>query len=132
MNSDENDKQGRMPSDGSSANARKAVYSKPVLHVYGSVSKLTMGASGSVADGAVMTQMAMSDRHAKQAIVRIGDHPLGVGLYLFEYKPEFRERWGHGRRLGVMADEVERVLPEAVSTGPDGYQVVDYGMLGIR
>ena len=119
--------------DGSAVvKARKAPYSRPVLHVYGSVSKLTMGTSGSVADGAVMTQMAMSDRNAKQGIVRIGDHPLGIGLYLFEYKPEFRERWGHGRRLGVMADEVERVSPQAVSAGPDGYKVVNYGMLGIR
>lgn len=124
MKSDEKDQQTK--------NTPKAVYSKPVLHVYGSVSKLTMGTNGSVADGAVMTQMAMSDRNAKRDIVRIGDHPLGIGLYLFEYKPAFRERWGHGRRLGVMADEVERVLPEAISTLPDGYKVVDYGMLGIR
>ena len=30
-----------------------------------------------------------------------------------------------------MADEVQRVLPEAVSTHPDGYKMVDYNMLKI-
>ena len=72
----------------------------------------------------------MSDRRAKQNIVRIGDHPLGVGLYLFDYKPEFRDAWGHGRQLGVMADEVEQVMPHAVSAHADGYRRVDYAMLG--
>jgi hypothetical protein len=30
-----------------------------------------------------------------------------------------------------MADEVETVLPEAVSVNHDGYKLVDYAMLGI-
>lgn len=38
---------------------------------------------------------------------------------------------GHGRQFGVMADEVEQVMPEAVSVHPDGYKMVDYAMLGI-
>jgi hypothetical protein len=76
------------------------------------------------------TQMA-SDRRTKQNIVRVGTHPVGVPLYVFDYKPEFREHCGAGRRIGVMADEVERVLPAAVSVGPNGYKVVDYGLLGI-
>lgn len=111
---------------------RKKPYSRPVLQVYGSVSKLTMGTSGSVADGAVMTQMAMCDRNAKQDIVRIGDHPLGIGLYMFEYRREFRDRWGHGRQFGVMADEVARTLPSAVAVDAQGFSIVDYGMLGIN
>ena len=52
---------------------------------------------------------------------------LGIGLYLFDYKPEFRDAWGHGRQLGVMADEVEAVMPNAVSVRADGYRTVDYG-----
>lgn len=107
----------------------KAAYLKPVLRVYGSVSKLTMGNVGSKGDGGIMTRV--SDRNAKQDVVRIGDHPLGIGLYLFEYKREFRDRWGHGRSFGVMADEVAMVMPEAVSVDLDGFKVVDYGMLGV-
>jgi hypothetical protein len=30
-----------------------------------------------------------------------------------------------------MADEVEKVMPEAVSVHPNGYKMVDYAMLGI-
>jgi len=75
--------------------------------------------------------MAASDRRTKENIVRVGDHPLGIGLYLFDYKPEFRDPWGHGRQFGVIADEVETVMPRAVSMHPDGYNLVNYGMLGI-
>lgn len=71
----------------------------------------------------------MSDRRAKQNIVRIGEHPLGIGLYLFDYKASFRDTWGHGRQLGVMADEVEQIMPHAVTVHADGCRV-DYTMLG--
>ncbi len=32
-------------------------------------------------------------------------------------------------QVGVMADEVLKVIPEAVSMDADGYYLVDYGML---
>ena len=76
--------------------------------------------------------MMMSDPRAKENVIRIGTHSLGIGLYLFDYKPEYREQWGLGRQFGVMADEVETVMPEAVSVHPDGYKRVNYGMLRIR
>jgi hypothetical protein len=72
-----------------------------------------------------------SDRRVKERVVRIGDHPLGIGLYLFDYRVEFRDEWGHGRQFGVMADEVATVTPEAVSVHESGYKVVDYALLGI-
>lgn len=58
-------------------------------------------------------------------------NPPGIGFYLFDYRPEFRDQWGHGRQFGVMADEVQAVLPEAVSVHDNVYKVVDYAMLGI-
>ena len=64
--------------------------------------------------------------------MRIGTHPSGIGLYLFNYKQNYRDAHGHGRRFGVMVDEVELVLPEAVSIGAHGYHQVDYSMLGIE
>ncbi len=75
--------------------------------------------------------MGASDRVLKQNIVPVGIHPYGIGLYLFDYKPEYRDAWGYGRQFGVIADEVEKVMPEAVSVHPDGYKMVDYAMLGI-
>jgi hypothetical protein len=35
-------------------------------------------------------------------------------------------------RVGVMAQEVLAVAPEAVSRGRDGYLRVDYGRLGLK
>jgi hypothetical protein len=72
-----------------------------------------------------------SDRALKENIVRIGTHPAGFGLYLFDYKPKCRETAGYGRQFGVMADEVEAVLPQAVVMHPNGYKMVDYALLGI-
>lgn len=112
----------------------KKTYTAPKLIRYGDVRSLTQGGAtgGSETASRDRTRMArQSDRMTKQNIVRIGVHPLGIGIYLFDYKPEYRERHGRGRQFGVMADEVERVMPEAVSEHPDGYKMVNYGMLGV-
>jgi hypothetical protein len=115
----------------------KQRYQKPSLRCYGSVSALTMGGvTGSheataESDPNRPAKMLASDPVAKENVVRIGTHPLGIGLYLFDYKPEYRVAWGHGRQFGVMADEVEQVLPAAVANHPDGYRRVNYDMLGI-
>ena len=111
--------------------ARKA-YKPPELREFGKLHLLTQGSLGNMGDGGTgMHPPAMSDRRSKHRIVRVGMHPLGIGLYLFEYKPEFHLAWGRGRQFGVMADEVESILPQAVSVDPDGYKRVNYAMLGI-
>jgi len=107
----------------------KAPYVSPKLRTYGVVSQLTAG--GGESGGDSMSMRAMSDRALKENIVRVGTHPLGIGLYLFDYKPEYRESSGFGRRFGVMADELEAVLPQAIVMHPYGYKMVDYAMLGI-
>jgi hypothetical protein len=124
---------------GTASDSPRAAYTRPVLHVYGSVSQLTMGFGGSSVDSIMISNKMLvmgggappqpSDRATKENIVRIGQHPLGIGLYLFDYKAQFRDAHGHGRQLGVMADEVEQVLPEAVCVHADGYKMVDYRML---
>jgi hypothetical protein len=71
--------------------------------------------------GSLALLYAMSDRRLKRDIHRIGTHPLGIGIYsytLFE-RPT----------IGVMADEVEAVLPEAVAIHPSGYKMVNYSLL---
>lgn len=69
---------------------------------------------------------ALSDGRTKTIIKPAGELPNGIKLYLFEYKPEFQEKWGDGQYIGVIAQEVEKVIPEAVTEGNDGYKVVDY------
>lgn len=72
---------------------------------------------------------AASDISTKQNIVRVGDHKPGIGLYEFEYKPAYQDAWGSGRRLGVLAQEVAIVHPEAVAMHQDGYLMVDYAAI---
>lgn len=66
---------------------------------------------------------AWSDRRLKRNIVRIGNHIIGVGLYVFEYL------WSPEKHIGVMADEVLKVMPEAVEMQPNGFYKVNYQML---
>jgi hypothetical protein len=112
----------------------KKPYSPPQLISYGHVRSLTLAGRGRTTEGGGASTSRVrrpSDRATKERIVRIGVHPLGIGLYLFDYKPGYRAAWGYGRQFGVMADEVESVMPQAVSVHPEGYKIVDYRMLGI-
>ena len=90
-------------------------------------SALTSGLMG--LGGAGMMAMAMSDRRVKDNIVKIGSLDNGLNLYSFEYKPEWKDEAGHGKQVGVMADEVETIMPQAVIIRPDGYKMVDYGVI---
>jgi hypothetical protein len=73
--------------------------------------------------------MAFSDIRMKENIKQINWMPNGLPVYEFEYKPEFKDQAGHGKFVGVMAQEVEMVRPEAVITNPNGYKMVNYGVL---
>ena len=70
-----------------------------------------------------------SDIRMKENIKQIDWLPNGLPVYTYEYKPEFKDIAGHGKFVGVMAQEVELVQPEAVITNADGYKMVNYGVL---
>ena len=63
-----------------------------------------------------------SDRRLKKNIVKVGELPNGIGVYDYEFI------WGGGRVRGVMADEVEKVMPEAVGERL-GFKTVNYAMV---
>lgn len=63
-----------------------------------------------------------SDPRLKSGIVRIGTHPLGIGLYEYTI--------GGKRERGVMSTEVRQVMPHAVNVGPDGFDRVRYDLIG--
>jgi hypothetical protein len=73
--------------------------------------------------------MKYSDIRMKENIKQINWLPNGLPVYEYEYKPQFKDIAGHGKHIGVMAQEVELVRPEAVITNPDGYKMVNYGVL---
>jgi hypothetical protein len=68
----------------------------------------------------------LSDVRAKHDIVLLGHLDNGLGFYRFSY---------HGSDaayVGVMAQEVEAIMPNAVVRGDDGYLRVYYDRLGLR
>ena len=62
----------------------------------------------------------------KRDIVEVDRLDSGIGLYRYRYI------WGDEVFVGVMAQEVARIVPEAVERGADGYFRVDYARLGLR
>lgn len=81
---------------------------------------------GSPAGGAAIGKM-FSDIRVKQNITQVGRLTNNLPLYSFKYKPQFQNDFGHGFRIGVMAQDVEKVIPDAVSIHANGYKMVDYG-----
>lgn len=61
-----------------------------------------------------------SDRRLKEDVERIGEGDNGLPIYKYRYKGE------PDTHIGFMADEVEKVRPEAVGLHPTGYKTVDY------
>jgi Chaperone of endosialidase len=67
---------------------------------------------------------AVSDIRLKHDIELLGHLDNGLGFYRFAYNGSDKA-W-----VGVMAQEVQTVMPEAVVRGQDGYLRVSYGLLG--
>ena len=63
-----------------------------------------------------------SDRRLKTNISLIGQRPDGLNLYSYDYI------WGQPA-VGVMADEVAALRPEALGPVVGGYATVNYGAL---
>jgi len=62
----------------------------------------------------------------KHDITMIGRFDNGIGLYRFIYNGDDKVY------VGVMAQEVQAVMPEAVMRGRDGYLRVFYEKLGLK
>lgn len=81
---------------------------------------------GGIGQGLGAMGVTISDRRMKENIEQVGETESGLGLYEFNYI-------GDGKRYrGVMADEVERIVPDAVVYDDLGFASVNYGMLGIK
>jgi hypothetical protein len=68
-----------------------------------------------------------SDIRLKKNIKKIGKLRDGINIYSFDYIN--RKDLPKGEQIGVMAQEVEKVIPEAVITMADGYKAVNYGLI---
>ena len=66
-----------------------------------------------------------SDMRLKHDIVPVGHLANGLGLYRFSYNDSDKVY------VGVLAQEVERVMPDAVRRAPNGYLQVNYARVGV-
>ncbi len=80
------------------------------------------GAAGTAASAG-----AFSDIRLKTEIKRVGELENGIPIYRWEWTKKGKEIAGEQGTLGVIAQEVLNIMPEAVSIGSDGYYRVDYG-----
>ncbi len=74
------------------------------------------------ATGVAAMGFGMSDRRLKTNIKQVGSLPNGLNVYTYHYI------WGGDEQLGVMADEVKKVMPHAV-INIGGYDAVNYGAI---
>jgi hypothetical protein len=72
------------------------------------------------------SSLMASDSRLKEAMAPLKQLDNGIELYRFRYKgdPEVY--------VGVIAQQVARLVPDAVVRGEDGYLRVDYDRLGLR
>lgn len=71
-----------------------------------------------------------SDSRMKTNIKYIRTLKTGLNVYSFEYKDEFKNIAGHGKYFGYLADEVEKIFPNAVKVHSNGYKMVNYSLIG--
>ena len=69
---------------------------------------------------------AFSDKILKENIVKVGKSPSGLNIYEWNYL------WSPERFRGVIAQEVQKVKPQAVLSNIFGYLMVDYNKLDVN
>lgn len=89
--------------------------------------------SGEIHAGADVIAYSSSDRKLKGNIVKIGnalDKVKAINGVNFEWKEGFESVHSHkGTDIGVIAQEIEAILPEVVTTRENGYKAVKYEKL---
>ena len=106
------------------------------LQVFGDIRVGTSGTNGCVMNfaGTGLIGTCASDRRYKKGITPFGPALERVAalqpVHFYWRADEFPEHhFGDGQAYGLIAQEVEQVLPELVVTHEDGYKAVDYSKL---
>ena len=81
-----------------------------------------MNAIGNIIGGAA----AGSDKTLKENIVKVGQSPSGLNIYEWNYL------WSPERFRGVIAQEVQKIKPQAVLSNIFGHLLVDYSKLDVN
>ena len=76
--------------------------------------------------GQIGARIASSDKRLKKKIKYKSKSKSGLNVYEFEYN------WSPQKYIGVMAQEVKKVKPSAVSENIFGHMMVDYSQLDVN
>jgi hypothetical protein len=83
-----------------------------------------LGIAGQIAT--IVIAAKGSDRRLKENIKKIGESISGLGIYKFNYINQAKQY------IGAMADEVLKVVPEAVVTMENGFMGVRYDLIDVN
>jgi hypothetical protein len=70
--------------------------------------------------------LVYSDERLTRDVQEVASLDSGIKLYRFRY------RWNATEYVGVMAQDIAKLLPDAVSKDADGYLLADYHRLGLQ
>ena len=84
---------------------------------------------GTAAQLAGMYFMGQSDERLKENIKPIGKSENGHNVYTWDWNDKAKELGVNDPTTGVLAQEVMKYMPEAVSKHANGYYMVNYGVL---
>jgi hypothetical protein len=108
------------------------------LEVFGDIRVGTTGTNGCVKNfaGTGIAGTCPSDRRFKKEITPFGSvlnelTALQPVHYYWRAEDFPTRRFGNSRSYGLIAQDVEHVLPELVATDSDGYKAVDYSQLPV-
>ena len=108
---------GMLPPKPVGQNVRHAAF-MDALSIFSAVT----GAASPIIGGMI----AASDRSLKENIKKLGKSPSGIGIYKFNYI-------GNAKKyIGTMADDVMKVMPEAVVTMANGFLGVNYNLIDVQ
>ncbi len=99
------------------------------LSIAGSLLAIGTGIGGIAQAGGIGAWLSgggVSDRRLKENIKKIGESISGLGIYKFNYIGQAKQY------IGTMADEVIKVVPEAVVRMSNGYFGVRYDLIDVQ
>ena len=70
-----------------------------------------------------------SDARLKENIQKVGVSRNGFNVYTWDWNEDGKRLAGNTPSIGVIAQEVEQSIPNAVSIGTEGYLIVDYSQI---
>lgn len=100
----------------------------------GAIGNIFGAVAGSEAGSTAIVQgakwlLGLSDERLKKNIVKFSTLKNGINVYRWEWNDEGKHLAGDQPTFGVLAQEVQKIVPEAVNMGSDGYLRVNYGMI---